>query len=105
MYNGTPIFVRLGRFGSRFSSFANGIGGWFLVAPGISLVLMGLAIIIWPALLAYMVASLFIGVGVTLALWGWRVARIQRQMHRDLRNRAYYQEQHYRSVDTSQDRF
>jgi hypothetical protein len=105
MYNKTPFFMRFIRYGNRFSSFAGGIGGWFFVAPGISLVLMGLAIIIWPALLAYMVASLFIGVGITLALWGWRVARLQRQMHRNIQNGGYYQEGHYRNVDTPHDRY
>lgn len=95
MYN-NPFFGRFGRYGSHVNRVASNIGGWFLIGPGISLVLLGLAILIWPELLAYMVAGLFMVGGGTLALWGWRVAQMQKQMRQRMQNGVYYEEEiHY----------
>ncbi len=90
MYN-SPFFVRFGRYGNRVNRFASNIGGWFLIGPGLSLVLFGLAILVWPELLAYMVAGLLIVAGATLAIWGWRVAQIQKQVHQRMQNGIYYE--------------
>ena len=59
--------------------FAGGVGHWFLIAPGLTLILFGMAILIWPELLAYMVAGLFIAVGFSLSGWGWRMTKGQRR--------------------------
>lgn len=91
--NNNPFFVRFGRYGSRVNSFASSIGGWFLIGPGLSLMLLGLAILIWPELLAYMIAGLMIAGGGTLALWGWRVAQMQKEMRRRMQNGVYYEEE------------
>lgn len=48
-------------------------GGWSLVmAPGLFLTLMALAILVWPELLAYLVAGVLLFAGITLI--GWSLA-------------------------------
>lgn len=51
-------------------------GSWFLMAPGLFLTATALAIVIWPELLAYMVASALLFAGVSLTLWGWSMRRV-----------------------------
>lgn len=80
MYNGSPVFIRFRRYGQRISSIANNQGSWLILAPGMALIFLGLAILIWPELLAYMVAGLFLAIGITLAAWGWRMRRLQQRM-------------------------
>lgn len=92
MYSGSPFFVRFGRYSNRISSFANGFGGWLLIAPGLSLIMMGLAIWLWPELLAYMVAGLLLFMGTALALWGWRMNQSQKHMRRRMGNGFYSSE-------------
>jgi uncharacterized membrane protein len=105
MYNNS-FFVRFGRYGNGLKRFASHIGGWTLIAPGLSLILFGLAILIWPELLAYMVAGLLIVAGATLAAWGWRIAQTQKHMQRQMQNGTVYREQaHYSSVRSPYDRF
>lgn len=58
----------------RFGNMRGG-GGLFLLAPGIALILFALAILIWPELLAYMVASALLFAGISLTLWGWSAYR------------------------------
>lgn len=96
MYN-NPFFVRFGRYGNGLNRFASNIGGWFLVAPGLSLILFGLAILLWPELLAYMVAGLLMVAGATLAAWGWRISQAQKRMQRQMQNGTVYQEEAYYS--------
>lgn len=91
--NNNPFFVRFGRYGNRVNSFASNIGGWFLIAPGVSLVLLGLAILIWPELLAYMIAGMMIVGGGSLALWGWRISQMQKQMRQRMQNGIYYEDE------------
>jgi hypothetical protein len=63
MFNGSPVFVR------RFSQAG---GAWWLaMVPGLALTLMALAILVWPELLAYMVAAAMLFVGLSLVAWGW----------------------------------
>jgi uncharacterized membrane protein len=79
MFNGSPIFVR------RFSQ--TGGAGWFLMAPGLVLTLTALAILVWPELLAYMVAGVMLFIGLSLVAWGWasrpRTRRAQRAPQQD----------------------
>ncbi len=89
MYNGSPFFVRFGNYGRRVSTIANGFGGWLLIAPGLSLILMGLAIWLWPELLAYIVAGLLLMAGTTLSLWGWRISQAQKRMKQQMGNGFY----------------
>jgi Flp pilus assembly protein TadB len=80
----SPIFLRSQRFSAPFTG--NGTGGvwWLLMAPGIALTLVALAILVWPELLAYMVASVLLFAGVTLMLWSWRLRRAEQRMHQDV---------------------
>jgi hypothetical protein len=80
----SPIFLRSQQFDARFTG--NGTGGvwWLLMAPGIALTLLALAILVWPELLAYMVASVLLFAGVTLMLWSWRLRRAEQRMHQDV---------------------
>ncbi len=78
MFTGQQSAVRFFRTGQRMSQQAGGLNRWLLIAPGLSLVLFGLAILLWPELLAYMVAGLFIAVGFSVTGWGWRLSRRQR---------------------------
>jgi hypothetical protein len=65
------------------------------MAPGLGLIGAALAMIIWPALLAYLVASLLLCGGTVLCMMGWRMHRLEQPGRRhmssipplDLRNR------------------
>jgi Flp pilus assembly protein TadB len=84
MFARSPMFVRFQRYGQRLTA-NNGDGAWWLLmAPGITLTLVGLAILVWPELLAYMVASVLLFGGVTLMAWSWRMRRLERRMHRHM---------------------
>jgi hypothetical protein len=54
------------------------------MAPGVVLTLVALAILVWPELLAYMVASVLLFAGVTLMLWSWRLRQATQRMQHDL---------------------
>jgi hypothetical protein len=55
---------------------------WLVMAPGLGLVGAAIAIIIWPELLAYAVASLLLGAGSVLLGWGWRLRQLERGWRR-----------------------
>ena len=80
----SPIFLRMQQAGQQFTG--NGSGGiwWLLMAPGVALTLVALAILVWPELLAYMVASVLLFAGVTLMLWSWRLRQAAQRMHQDM---------------------
>ncbi len=77
MYNDSP-FAKVYRFGR------SGMNGawWALMAPGLMLSLMALAILIWPQLLAYMVASALLFAGLSLSAWGWSIRQAQKRVQR-----------------------
>jgi hypothetical protein len=77
------MFMRFQRYGQQFASNAAGGAWWLLMTPGIALSLVALAILVWPELLAYMVASVLLFAGVTLMIWSWRMRRVERRIHRD----------------------
>jgi uncharacterized membrane protein HdeD (DUF308 family) len=56
---------------------ANGGDGLWLApaALGMLLVLIGVMLLVWPALLSYVVACLFIGLGLSAAGAAWRMRR------------------------------
>jgi len=82
MFNRSPFFAQFTRFGSR----AGGAAGWLLMGPGLLLAAVGLAILIWPELLAYMVAGLLLFAGLTLSAWGWQMTQVQRRMENRAEN-------------------
>jgi len=56
---------------------------WFVMAPGIFLTAIAVAIVIWPELLAYMVASALLFAGVSLLLWGWSLRQVEQRTAQD----------------------
>jgi hypothetical protein len=79
MFTGSPIFVRFGNYSRRAAN-----GGWWLVMmPGLLLTLTAMAILIWPELLAYMVASVLLFAGISLSLWGWSLRQAEKRQRRD----------------------
>jgi uncharacterized membrane protein len=81
MFTRSPIFVRMQRYGQQFTGNATGGAWWLLMAPGIVLTLVALAILLWPELLAYMVAGVLLFAGATLMTWGWRLRRAEKRVH------------------------
>jgi uncharacterized membrane protein HdeD (DUF308 family) len=51
---------------------------WLYLLQGIGLVLLGIAVVIFPELLAILAASFFLAVGVVLLMLAWRVRRVKR---------------------------
>lgn len=68
------------QFSTRYTTSSGlfGAAGWLFITPGVLLMLMALAILIWPDLLAYMVATVLLFVGTWLTVWGWTLRRAQR---------------------------
>jgi hypothetical protein len=52
--------------------------------PGLGLIGAALAMMIWPELLAYFIASMLLCVGVTLTTSGWRMRRIAQHTRRHM---------------------
>ncbi|MCB0061061.1 MAG: hypothetical protein KDE19_03065 [Caldilineaceae bacterium] len=70
-------------FGWRFQTSQNRMNrpvgmAWLLMAPGLFLIFMALAILVWPELLAYLVAGALLFAGISLLTWGWTMQRAQR---------------------------
>jgi len=71
---------------------------WLVMAPGFGLICAAIALVIWPALLAYFIASLFLCGGTALIMVGWRMRQHEQHerqhMHRaqtlDLSHRDDY---------------
>jgi hypothetical protein len=85
VYTQSPFFSRVtaGRFAP------SGRVSWLWLAPGVSLILLALAILIWPELLAYMVAGALLMVGVTLTAWGWTMRQAARRPAEQVRYEVY----------------
>ena len=75
MFTGSPIFVRVQGARQRVMQGSS----WFVILPGLMLALMGLAILVWPELLAYMVATVLLFAGISIALWGWTLRQAERR--------------------------
>lgn len=58
--------------------------GWGLMAPGFGLICAALAMIIWPELLAYLVASLLLCGGTALLMVGWRMRQLEQPARRPM---------------------
>jgi len=75
MFTRSPIFIRIQNYGQQFMGDTPSSAWWLIMAPGLALTAVALAILLWPELLAYMVASVLLLTGVTLIVWGWRMRR------------------------------
>lgn len=47
-----------------------------LFAPGLTLTLLGITVLFFPLLLAALIASVFIGLGITLTVLAWKMKRM-----------------------------
>jgi len=74
VYTQTPFFVNFRS--SRFAPSAR--ASWLWLVPGIALILLALAIVLWPELLAYLVAGAIMTAGVLLTGWGWAMRQATR---------------------------
>ena len=76
MFTGTPGF--------RFRGSTRQLGGvwWLLMAPGLALIAMAIAIMVWPELLAYLVAGALLLAGISLTTWGWSVRQVSKRSQR-----------------------
>jgi Flp pilus assembly protein TadB len=79
-----PMFIRLQGYGQRFANNPFGAAWWLLMAPGVGCIAVALAILLWPELLAYMVASVLLFIGITLVAWSWRIRRVERQVQQQI---------------------
>lgn len=85
MYTQAPFFVRF-----RSSRFAPSAGvSWLWLVPGISLILLALAIVLWPELLAYLVAGAIMTAGIALTAWGWTMRQATRRQSQPVEYRVY----------------
>jgi hypothetical protein len=73
-----PFVIRLQRYDQHSMSQPPSRIGWLLIGPGIVLSALALAILLWPELLAYMVAMLLLFIGLVLVGWGWGLCRVER---------------------------
>lgn len=86
MFRRSPLFMHLQQYNQRLINQGSR-GAWrLLMAPGIGLTVVALAMIVWPELLAYMVAGLLLFAGVTLILWSWQVRKAEQRLDRHLRD-------------------
>lgn len=83
MFTNLP-FTRSYRFGNI------GLRGawWAVMAPGLMLTLLALAILIWPELLAYLVASALLFAGLALLVWGWSLRQAEKRVQQNV---VYYE--------------
>ena len=65
--------------------------GWFVMVPGLFLILFSIATLIWPQLLAYLVATVMLVAGISLFMWGWRLFRATRRQQSQQRGVTYYE--------------
>jgi Flp pilus assembly protein TadB len=81
MFTRSPMFIRMQSYGQRLVGNDSSGVWWILMTPGVVLTLVALAILAWPELLAYLVASVLLFAGVTLMAWGWRMRRMEQRLH------------------------
>jgi len=80
-----PFYTRF-----RSSRFAPPAGAsWLWLVPGLSLILLALAIVIWPELLAYLVAGAILTAGIALTGWGWAIRQATRRPAQAVEYRVY----------------
>lgn len=107
MFNGSSIFAQFRRQRSRLNGMASGIGGVFFIGPGVAMVLLGIAILLWPKLFAFLVAGLLMAAGGALIVWGWRLNKAQQQILQRMQEQAgsetriIYHEYEQRSPDST----
>jgi hypothetical protein len=82
MVRGFPHFIHTPWYGQHQTRHGARDLWWRVMMPGLGLIGVVLAMIIWPALLAYFIASMLLCVGVGLTASGWRLRRIEQHTRR-----------------------
>jgi hypothetical protein len=59
------------------------------LVPGILLILLALAIVLWPELLAYLVAGAIMTAGIVVTAWGWAMRQATRRPVRQAEYKVY----------------
>ena len=77
-------FIRFGPIGQNIGRAIGGGAWWLLLAPRLLLTLMALAILVWPELLAYMVASVILFAGLTLIGWSLTMRMAEKKIRRNI---------------------
>ena len=74
MFTGSHYFTPFQRHSSLLS------GSWsLLMLPGLFLTLVAVAILLWPELLAYMVAGVLLFAGLSVMGWAWSLRQAERR--------------------------
>jgi hypothetical protein len=84
MFRGFSIFIPRQAYSHRDTRHGARGRGWRLMAPGLGLIGAALAIVIWPDLLAYFVASLLLCGGTVLLMVGWYVRQLEQSARRPM---------------------
>lgn len=75
MFTGSQVYTTF----QRRSRVLPG-GGSLVMVPGLFLILMALAILAWPELLAYLVAGVLLFAGILLIGWSLALRQAQRRV-------------------------
>src|SRR5215510_7891941 len=84
MFRGFSIFIPTQGYDQHQTRHDARGRGWGLIAPGLGLICAALAMVIWPALLAYFVASLLLCGGTVLLMVGWRMRQLEQPARRPM---------------------
>ena len=84
MFRGFPLFIHTQWSGQHQTRHGARDRWWGAMMPGLGLIGVALAMIIWPDLLAYFIASMLLCVGVALTALGWRLRRIEQHTRRHM---------------------
>ena len=84
MFRGFSIFIPTQGHDQHHTRHGPRGLGWGLMAPGFGLICAALAMIIWPELLAYFVASLLLCGGTVLLMVGWRLRQLAQPARRPM---------------------
>jgi uncharacterized membrane protein HdeD (DUF308 family) len=77
MFRGFSIFIPTQEYRQHQTRNGSRGLGWRLMVPGLCLICAALALVLWPALLAYVVASLLLCGGIVLIMLGWRMRQLE----------------------------
>jgi hypothetical protein len=84
MFRSFAMFIPVQEYGQRPTRDGARGFGWRLMVPGFCLICAALAMVIWPELLAYFVASLLLCGGTVLLIVGWRMRQLEQPTRRHM---------------------
>lgn len=85
MFKSFPGFMYIHGTNQRFTRNGTRSPWWLVMAPGLVLICIAVTMLIWPELLAYMVATVLLCIGTVLAVLGWRMRQIERHVRQGMR--------------------